>query len=211
MTRRSALAWLAGLPASAAGLDAGDRRAFLAWFRWLAESTFYGLAPKGRVNDCSSLLRFAYTEALEPHTGEWARRMGFSWLPPLGEVHAAHAGPELFATAGAPRQFADAENLMRHNTRAVGRDVRRALPGDLLFYRQLVEHQPWHSMIYLGASSFDGGRGPYVVYHTGADPGEVRRPLLADLLRHQEPRWRPLEGNANFLGVHRWNAVSEEG
>ena len=208
---RSALAWLAGLPVTGAGLDAGDRRAFVEWFRWLAEGTYYGLGPKGRVTDCSSLLRYAYAEALARHTGEWARRMGFEWLPPLGEVRQKREGPDLFRTAGGARQFADAENLLRHNTVMVSRDVRRARPGDLLFYRQLVERQPWHTMIYLGASSFDGGRGPYVVYHTGAEPGEIRRPLLAELMKHDEPRWRPVEGNANFLGVRRWLLLNEEG
>ncbi len=212
MTRRSALAWLAAIPVSGAGLDAGDRRAFREWFRWLAEAAYYGAGPKGRVTDCSSLLRYAYSEALQRHTGAWARAMGFEWLPPLPEVRRAAAGPNLFVTGGGGRrEFADAENLMRHNARLVSRDIRRAAPADLLFYRQLVDRQPWHSMAYLGPSLFDGGRGPFVVYHTGAEPGEVRRPLVEELLRHPEPRWRPVEGNANFVGVYRWNLLVDEG
>lgn len=211
MTRRSALAWLAGIPVSGAGLDAGDRRAFREWFRWLAEAAYYGAGPKGRVTDCSSLLRYAYAAALSKHTGEWARRMGYEWLPPLAEVRQTAARPELFLTGGGVRrEFADAENLMRHNARFVSRDVRRAMPADLLFYRQLAEKQPWHTMVYLGASSFDGGRGPFVVYHTGGEPGEVRRPLLDELLKHPEPRWRPVAGNGNFLGVYRWNLLVDE-
>lgn len=206
------LAWLAGIQASGKGLDAGDRRAFRDWFRWLAEAPYYGAGPKGRVTDCSALLRFAYVEALQRHTGEWARRMGFEWLPPLAEVRRPANGADRFQTAGAGRrEFADAENLMRHNARLVARDIGRAAPADLLFYRQLVDRQPWHSMIFLGPSSFDGGRGPYVVYHTGGERGEVRRPLVAELLRHPEPRWRPLPGNANFLGVYRWNLLADEG
>lgn len=205
------LAWLAGLPVYGEGLDAGDRRAFREWFRWLAEASYYGAGPRSRVTDCSSLLRFAYVEALQRHTGEWARRMGFEWLPPLAEVRHPASTPALFVTNGtARREFADTENLMRHNARLVTRDIRRAAPADLLFYRQLVDRQPWHSMIFLGPSSFDGGRGPYVVYHTGGAPGEVRRPLLDELLRHPEPRWRPVEGNANFLGVYRWNLLVDE-
>jgi len=30
-----------------------------------------------------------------------------------------------------------------------------------------------------------------------------------ELLRHPSPRWRPLEGNHNFLGVYRWNILRE--
>jgi len=100
--------------------------------------------------------------------------------------------------------------------------VARALPGDLLFFRQDNRRQdnrrqdsgdmPFHSMIYLGESpiSKDGAR--YVVYHTGPDgsaPGEIRRPRLPELLRFPEPQWRPIGPNRNFLGVFRWNILRE--
>jgi uncharacterized protein YfaT (DUF1175 family) len=67
-------------------------------------------------------------------------------------------------------------------------------------------------MIYLGASQFakDGER--YVVYHTGpdgAEPGEIRRLSLPELLLFPEPQWRPIGANRNFLGVYRWNILRE--
>jgi uncharacterized protein YfaT (DUF1175 family) len=34
--------------------------------------------------------------------------------------------------------------------------------------------------------------------------------LLADLLHHPDPRWRPEPSNPNFLGVYRWNILREE-
>src|SRR5208282_5228044 len=50
-------------------------------------------------------------------------------------------------TNGAFAQFADAKTLVERNAYFVGRDVRAALPGDLLFYRQFGQSSPWHSMI----------------------------------------------------------------
>ena len=53
----------------------------------------------------------------------------------------------------------------------------------------------------------------WVIYHTGPigrGPGEIRRVLLADLLRHPDPRWRPIADNSNFLGVYRWNILQED-
>lgn len=192
-------------------LDGGDRKAFRAWFTWLAEAAYFGLLPARQITDCSSLLRFAYVQALRAHTAEWAEGVGLKWLPPLPELRQPVKTAEVFrAGAGEWRQFADAENLMRHNARQVTREVRRAAPGDLLFYRQLVEKQPWHAMVVLERSAFEEKRGPLAVYHTGGSPGEVRRPTVEELVRHPEPRWRPVAGNANFLGVYRWHILSEE-
>jgi uncharacterized protein YfaT (DUF1175 family) len=43
----------------------------------------------------------------------------------------------------------------------------------------------------------------------GKKPGEMRRVRLEELLQHPSPRWRPVEGNRNFLGVYRWNILKE--
>ncbi len=72
-------------------------------------------------------------------------------------------------------------------------------------------------MIYVGESSWlpepiSDWRGAVVVYHTGPigkAPGEMRRVTLAELLDHPSPRWRPVAGNSNFLGVYRWNILRE--
>jgi len=92
----------------------------------------------------------------------------------------------------------------------VGRDVSRARPGDLLFFRQEGHDLPFHAMIFLGPSQNDGGAEPRVVYHTGPmgkSAGEVRRPTLAQLLDFPDPRWRPVPSNPSFLGVYRWNIL----
>jgi uncharacterized protein YfaT (DUF1175 family) len=51
-----------------------------------------------------------------------------------------------------------------------------------------------------------------VVYHTGPigkAAGEMRRIRLSQLLQHPSPRWRPVPGNSNFLGVYRWNILRD--
>jgi uncharacterized protein YfaT (DUF1175 family) len=58
-----------------------------------------------------------------------------------------------------------------------------------------------------------GNANQFVVYHTGPDgkdPGEMRRMRLTDLLQHPSPKWRPVPGNENFLGVYRWNILREQ-
>ena len=63
------------LGATVAGADtprlAGhDRAAFLQWFVLIADAQFEQPAPE--VTDCAALVRYAYREALRPHS----RRMG---------------------------------------------------------------------------------------------------------------------------------------
>ena len=89
-------------------------------------------------------------------------------------------------------------------------DLARALPGDLLFFRQRAGHEPFHSMIYLGSSQMrpDGKR--YVLYHTGpdgGDPGEIKRLTIQELMDFPQPEWRPSPSNPAFLGVARWNIL----
>ena len=66
---------------------------------------------------------------------------------------------------GAFAQFADARTLVERNATLVSRDVHRALPGDLLFYRQFGQSSPWHSMIVTRV-----GTEAAVVYDTGRRP-----------------------------------------
>jgi uncharacterized protein YfaT (DUF1175 family) len=111
-------------------------------------------------------------------------------------------------------EFADAKTLWRLNTFFVSRDVRMALPGDLLFFRQFEQSSPYHSMIFVGRSRIDksAAESDILVYHTGPNgkqPGEMRRTSVSELLQHPSPRWRPSPGNSNFLGVYRWNILRE--
>jgi len=207
-----------------------DREAFRGWFTALAE--YQSLRPAQdlpvEINDCAALLRFAYREALHVHTADWLAENKLEVLAYLPSVKKyayprTPLGASLFrvrppATGEDARvafaEFADAKTLWYLNTFFVSRDVRLARPGDLLFYRQLEQSSPYHSMIFVGRSRFDanGVDQGLLVYHTGPNrksPGEMRRTSLDELLSHPSPRWRPAPGNGNFLGVYRWNILRE--
>jgi len=206
-----------------------DRAAFRGWFTAIAE--YQALRPArdvpAEVNDCAALLRFSYRGALHAHSADWLaenKLEGLASLPSIKKYVYPHTplGASLFriepASYGDDKsgfaEFADAKTLWRFNTYLVSRDVRLARPGDLLFYRQLEQNSPYHSMIFIGKSRLSdaAGEGDIVVYHTGPvgkTAGEMRRVTIKELLEHPSPRWRPLPGNSNFLGVYRWNILRE--
>jgi len=208
--------------------DAADRAAFRRWFTLLAEAGHYRHQSLGEIDDCAALLRYAYREALRQHDSAWAKSVSLPIAPTAGEIRQYQypytpLGAGLFrvhdgsfavddVNNGAFAQFADAKTLWRHNSYFVGRDIARARPGDLLFFRQEGRNFPFHAMIFLGPSQLEvqPGREPLVVYHTGPigkSPGEVRRPTLAQLMNFPDPRWRPVPSNPSFLGVYRWNIL----
>ncbi len=207
--------------------DRADRTAFRHWFALLAESQYYrGKALPPEIDDCAALLRFSYREALHEHDTAWARAMALPAPAPAGDIQQYQfpytpVGPALFRVRGASfaasdlhdgafAQFADAETLWRHNTFSVGRNLARARPGDLLFFRQDGGRMPFHAMIFLGRSQVEPGTEEFVVYHTGPSgkqPGEMKRLSVAQLLNYPDGRWRPIASNPNFLGVYRWNIL----
>ena len=211
-----------------------DRAAFRAWFTALAD-TAAALPPDHlphEIDDCAALLRWCYRNALHAHDEAWLATMPFDVLPPIGSVEQyvypqTPLGAGLFRVRPGPytsgdaapdssksaafAQFADAKTLWQRNTFFVSRDAHAARPGDLLFFRQLEQDSPYHSMIVTGKTP------RWVVYHTGpigngrsAQPGEVRRMTIDDLLHHPDTRWRPISTNSNFLGVYRWNVLRED-
>ncbi|MGB9336611.1 MAG: DUF1175 family protein [Candidatus Acidiferrales bacterium] len=214
---------------------AADRESFRRWFALIAEYQAFRQPAEvpAEISDCAALLRYSYRNALRTHDSIWTRETGITPLrdpgtitqyrypfTPLGAaLFRVTAGPasESDAHTGAFAEFADAKTLKSLNTHFVSREVQDARPGDLLFYRQLETDEPYHSMIYVGESSWlpepiSDWRGAVVVYHTGPIgkvPGEMRRVTLAELLDHPSPRWRPVAGNSNFLGVYRWNILRE--
>lgn len=208
--------------------DPADREAFRQWFTFLAESQYFAEKPRAEVSDCAGLLRFAYRGALETHDAAWYRNMRLPQAP-LPANAAKYAYPHTLLEAalfrvkpgaftpgdvsdGSFAEFADAETLMRRNTWFVSREIERAEPGDLLFFRQLEQAMPFHAMIYLGPSRVEADPAKRLVYHTGPvgkQAGEVRRPTVDELMRHPSPRWRPVTGNPNFLGVFRWNILRD--
>ena len=224
-----------GTPDSLRLRSPADRDAFRRWFRFLAESQAFAARQElpAEIVDCAALARFAYREALRSHDSSWARALRLSALPaipgvekyvypftPLGAaLFRVRPGPlvESDVADGAFAEFADAKTLSLFNSHFLSRDLRRALPGDLLFYRQPQapegQERSYHTMIFLGPSQFEPDAQSWVVYHTGPlrnGPGEIRRVSTEDLLRHPEPRWRPVPGNPAFLGVYRWNILRGE-
>jgi len=212
--------------------SAADRDAFRRWFSAIAE--YQALRPAAElppeVSDCAALLRYAYRGALRAHTESWleeTRLAALAFLAPVRKYTYPHTplGPGLFRVRPATgegsvqasfAEFADAKSLRQFNTYFVSRDVRLALPGDILFFRQLEQNSPYHSMVFVGRSQIagDGGEGDnsILVYHTGPigkTTGEMRRIKLRQLLQHPSPRWRPVPANTNFLGVYRWNILRE--
>jgi uncharacterized protein YfaT (DUF1175 family) len=205
-----------------------DRQAFRRWFTYLAESQYFltAAARPAEINDCAALIRYAYREALHAHDSGWTASATLPVVPAFDSVEKYHypftplgaalfrVRPGVFEAAdlnnGAFLQFADARTLWRSNTHFVSRDVSRALPGDLLFYRQPSGHITFHSMIYVGDSQLRKAGRRYILYHTGpegSNPGEIRRLSVEELMRFPQPEWRPLAGNPSFLGVVRWNIL----
>ena len=211
-----------------------DQEAFRSWFTLLAD--YQALRPAqevpSEISDCAALLRYAYRNALRKHDAAWFRenriepptalpsieKYHYPFTPLRAALFRVRSGAFRMTdlTDGTFSEFADAKTLEQLNAYPVSRDVRMARPGDLLFYRQLEQDSPFHSMVFVGRSEWvDRGTEnaeDIVVYHTGridGHAGEMRRLRLDELLRHPSPRWRPVAGNTNFLGVYRWNILRE--
>lgn len=211
--------------------DPADRDAFRRWFILLAEVEAAQPADKlpAEINDCAGLIRFAYREALRAHDADWMARQDLRTIPGIASVEKYQypftplgaalwrVQPGSFQAAdlasGAFAQFADAKALKDLNMHFISKELHLARPGDVLFYRQPQQNSPYHSMIFVGRSQLEPElEDPMVIYHTGAiagGKGEIRVLRVRDLLNFPSPRWRPLPGNKNFLGVYRWNILRE--
>ncbi len=209
--------------------DESDRQVFRHWFTYLAELQYFIAADKlnPEIIDCSSLLRYSYREALRDHDAAWiagARLPIVEANSSIRKYSFPHTllGAKLFRVRsgayapadlnnGAFAEFADAKTLQEHNTFFISRDISRAQPGDLLFYRRETDKGlTYHSMIFLGPSKVKADGEIYVVYHTGPDGtnnGEIRRLTLTQLLHFPNPQWHPIAANQLFLGVYRWNIL----
>jgi uncharacterized protein YfaT (DUF1175 family) len=212
-----------------------DQEAFRSWFTLIAD--YQALRPPNEVpaeiSDCAALLRYSYRNALRGHDAAWIRenriepptalpsveKYRYPYTPLRANLFRVRPGSFRLSDLGDGTfsEFADAQTLKEFNTHFLSRDVRVAQPGDILFFRQLEQNSPFHSMIFVGRSQWLSASGTenaddIVVYHTGpidGHPGEMRRLRLIELLLHPSPRWRPVQGNSNFLGVFRWNILRE--
>jgi uncharacterized protein len=203
-----------------------DRDSFRRWFTALAENQFYQVSDqwKPEQRDCAGLVRFAMREALRHHDRIWFQKMGPGYETVAPDVAGFDLdknplGEKIFRTDfgsfhesdlrnGRFSEFADGRSLKNFNSVFVTRDRREAQPGDLLFfYQPWVQKFPYHVMILLGPARIaSSGAQDWVVYHTGSSPtdqGTVKKVQLSVLDRHPDPRWRPVEGNRNFLGFYR--------
>ena len=211
-----------GFPDAAELITAEDRRAFRAWFVRISQSQFMrpSMAWHDRERDCSGLIRFAYKEALKRHDRAYQERAGIVLDKNLPDVRRFQypaipiIGRRLFrvrpvtstkpgldpATDFAP--FATAEVLMKWNTRRVGDDLTRALPGDILFFLDDRRTEgDFHSMIVTAAAARLADAR--LIYHTGGDAG-LKRVTARYLLDLRDPRFRPIPENPRFLGVFRF-------
>jgi uncharacterized protein YfaT (DUF1175 family) len=207
--------------------DPADRAAFRRWFTLLAETQYYrGKKLPAEIDDCAALLRFSYREALRQHDATWAhaaalpvpasgadvQQYQYPYTPLSAALFRVREGS--FAAGdlgdGAFAQFADVKTIWRYNTFFVGRELDRARPGDLLFFRQDGQKMPFHAMVFVGHSQIEPGGEQFIVYHTGPEdksPGDIRRWSVAELVNYPEARWRPVAWNPAFLGVYRWNIL----
>ena len=214
-----------GFPDSARLDSAQDRENFTRWFTFLAETQYYAASPRTRaeIQDCAALVRFAFRNSLVAHSPAWREDAATSlrsglWghreIPlPLRAARAGRysaLGPALLAPGdlaqGAFVEFADSATLLRYNTYLISRDVRAAEPGDLLFFHQPVQREPFHTMLFVGKSYYQPQGSDWIVYHTGdldGHRGEIREVQAGTLLEHPDLHWRPLLNNPNFLGVYR--------
>jgi len=220
-----------GLPDSAELRTFNDRENFRRWFTWIAEMQFYNLSEQWNAEqrDCAGLVRFAFREALRSHDRLWFQRMGENYdpvAPDLTSNITTSLDGKFFRTApgtytptdiadGRFSEFADAQTLKLFNVDFVGRDRDQAKLGDLLFFHQpWVQKYPSHVMIFLGEPHVASeGTHDWVVYHTGASPGDagtVKKVRLATLDQHPDKRWRPLSTNPNFLGFFRLKILSQQ-
>jgi len=187
--------WGDGFPDAARLDQKQDRENFVHWVTFLAEAQFYQPAPvaNDEIDDCAALVRFAFRNALVSHTAAWRHSMGLPFAPgfedvakfsyprwPLGQsLFRVQPGP-LEATDredGAFAEFADSSTLLHYNSFSISRDIGAARPGDLLFYYQPGQHQPYHTMVFVGPSYFQHRGQQWIVYHTGdlgGRRGEIR-------------------------------------
>ena len=165
----------------------------------MAESRYYTHKRVREITDCAALVRWSFREALMPHDTAWARSTKLPIFPAMPSVQDASWTGELGQ--------ADASALHHSQTWFVSRDVRSALPGDLLFF-EAASDSAEHVMIYIGASQILPSSGKWVVYL--ADRGrEVEKVTVDSLLSPVYGDWRPGAENPRFLGVWRFNLLRD--
>ncbi len=172
-----------GFPDGARLDNARDRENFTHWFTFLAETQFYSRSTHAReeIQDCAALIRYAFRNSLVAHSPAWREGADLPYDPGFDDVAKYHypygpLGRALFRskpgplapddlTRGAFAEFADSATLLRYNAYLISRDIRAAAPGDLLFFHQAVEREPFHTMLFVGRSDYQHSGADWIVYH----------------------------------------------
>lgn len=206
--------FIATARAEPAALNQEQSRIFRAWFiRVVDEQLRQGPTPRWHQKDCAGLVRFAANEALKVHDAAWLRANGMSnqYLPPESDLTEQQRqwAQQWQQGGGSTGPFVTAIKLIQFNSVQVGRDLRVAKPGDLLFFDQGDDQ---HLMIWTGRS---------IAYHTGATPAPatitkdsktkagstkdsgMRSVSVQQLMNWKDTRWIPDASNPNFIGIFR--------
>lgn len=182
------------------GLSPRQSTLFRAWFTLIVDQQIRrGPTPRWTQRDCAGLVRFAADNALREHTVDWLKANGLAGAANLPPEIALDARQRSLAQRwmradGTRGPYASAISLVQDNSRFVSRDINQAVPVDLLFYDQGDDQ---HLMIWLDR---------YIAYHTGTttptDNG-LRAVSVSQLMHWKDSRWRPIDGNPNFIGLFR--------
>lgn len=205
-------------------LNEEDSENFRNWFIWIAISTFLNQDkhpsswPENEI-DCSGFIRYCTREALRKHTPQWINESNyvgpvFSDVKKYNYPNIPLVKRSIFRVTPPPYNgsedfawFASARVLAKCSMRFVTKDVREALPGDImLFFHPHDWEYPYHLMIYLGNLGFTEDEG-WILYHTGPigeGTGELRRVRYKELETF-DPSWTPRSSNEYFLGFFRFN------
>ena len=205
--------------------DSADRRAFRGWFTLLAESQYFRQTKlPSEIQDCASLLRYSYREALRRHDSAWANSAALiitaarAKFVSIATIYSLGASLFRVRDGGFTRRTCTtAPSLSSPMPRPSGEptptvwdatSIRSSRRPALLSPVGRPQHLSRHDL--RRPSQIELGPEQYFVYHTGPqghDAGEIRRLTVSELMNFSDARWRPVSSNPSFLGVYRWNIL----
>lgn len=186
-------------------LDIKNSDVFRSWFvRIIGEQLRQGPSPKWLQRDCVGLVRYSVNESLKIKNAKWMHSHGFasSPTPPnltINKELRSKLNNWTQYDGKSKSKYISAIGLVQGNTTFVSKDINQVRPGDILFY-DMQDSQ--HIMVWMGK---------YIAYHTGTvtkkDNG-LRKVKYSELINWKDSRWRPAEGNPNFIGIFKLGFLS---
>jgi uncharacterized protein YfaT (DUF1175 family) len=186
-------------------LDLKNSDVFRSWFvRIIEEQLRQGPSPKWVQRDCVGLVRYSVNESLKTKDSKWMHSHGFanSPTPPtltIDDELRDKLNNWTQYDGKSKGRYISAIGLVQGNTTFISKDINQVRPGDILFY-DMQDSQ--HIMIWMGK---------YVAYHTGTVSKEdngLRKVKYSELINWKDSRWRPTEGNPNFIGIFKLGFLS---